>query len=132
MTDIKEHRAWVRAVTKLSIATCLMDDVVFLGIDPNIQAECREIWNRMDEIEFEMVRRIEQMEVGSPERVISELGPRPEELSGMDGVDDNTYSIYDSKGYFIGLTSRKWFEEKMNEGVQKYGLKLENGRVKYL
>ncbi len=62
MTDMREYRAWVRAVTKLSTATSLMDDVVFLGIDPSIQAECREIWNRMDELKSKMVRRIEQME----------------------------------------------------------------------
>lgn len=62
MTDIREYRAWVRAVTKLSTATSLMDDVTFLGIDPNIQTECGEIWNRMDKLKSEMVRRIEQME----------------------------------------------------------------------
>lgn len=63
MTDIRRYRAWVRAMTKLSTATSLMIDVVIIGVDPNIQAECREIWNRMDEIKSEMERKIEQMEV---------------------------------------------------------------------
>lgn len=73
MTDIKEHRAWVRAVTKLSAATSLMDDVAFLGIDPNIQAECREIWNRMDSLKHRMVHRIEEMESELEEKLEGEL-----------------------------------------------------------
>lgn len=63
MTDMREYREWVRAVTKLSTATSLMNDVVFLCIDPSIQAECSEILNRMYELRSEMVRRTEQMEV---------------------------------------------------------------------
>lgn len=62
MTDKREYRTWVRAVTKLSTATSLMGDVGFLCIDSSIHAECREIWNRMDKLKSEMVRRIEQME----------------------------------------------------------------------
>lgn len=62
MTDIKEYRAWVRAVTKLSTATSLMDDVAFLGIDQDIKTECREIWNRMYDLKSKMVRKIEQIE----------------------------------------------------------------------
>ena len=62
MTDMKEYRAWVRALTKLSTATSLMENVGFLGMDPNIQSECREIWIRMDELRSEMMRKIEQME----------------------------------------------------------------------
>ena len=62
MTDMREYRAWVRAVTKLSTAVNLMERIGFLGMDPNIRAECEEIWDRMDELKSEMMRRIEQME----------------------------------------------------------------------
>lgn len=73
MTDIKEHRAWVRAVTKLSTATSLMYDVAFLGIDPNIQAECGEIWNSMDSLKHRMLHRIEEMESELEEKLEGEL-----------------------------------------------------------
>ena len=62
MTDMREYRAWVGAVTSLSNAIRLMDNVAFLGIGPDMRAECKEIWDRMDDLKSEMVRRIEQME----------------------------------------------------------------------
>lgn len=62
MIDSKEYRTWVRAVTKLSTATNLMDDVTFLGIDPGMREECRGIWDRMDRLKHRMVRKVEEME----------------------------------------------------------------------
>lgn len=62
MTNIKEHRAWVRAVTKMSDARKAMDEIPFLGIDPDYQRECREIWDRIDHLTHLMVRRVEEME----------------------------------------------------------------------
>jgi len=62
MTDIREYRAWVRALTELSTAIQIMDNVPFLGMGPEVRAECKDIWDRMDELKSKMVRRIEQME----------------------------------------------------------------------
>lgn len=62
MTDIREYRAWVQSLTRLRIAMHAIDGVQFLGMSPEVRAECKEIWDRMDDLKSEMVRRIEQME----------------------------------------------------------------------
>lgn len=62
MTDVLEYRAWVRAVTRLSIAINTMDAVPFLGIDPEIKAECYELWERMDALKRKVESRIEKIE----------------------------------------------------------------------
>lgn len=62
MTDLIEHRAWVRAVTRISAARNIIDDVPFLGLDNDIRKECEEIWNRLDALTHRMVKRIEAME----------------------------------------------------------------------
>ena len=65
MTDIRKirmYRAWVRALTELSTAIQAMDNVPFMGMGPEARAECKDIRDRMDDLKFEMVRRIEQME----------------------------------------------------------------------
>ena len=63
MTDLIEHRAWVRAVTRISDARNIMDNVQFLGLDPDIRKECEEIWNRLDELSGRMMARIKEMEM---------------------------------------------------------------------
>jgi hypothetical protein len=62
MTAIQEYRAWVRAITRLSIAISAMDTVPFLGIGPEFRAECEELWERMDSLKSKMETRIEEME----------------------------------------------------------------------
>ena len=64
MTDLIEHRAWVRAVTRISDARNIIDNVQFLGLDPDIRKECEDIWNRLDALSRRMVKRIEEMERG--------------------------------------------------------------------
>ena len=62
MNDIREYRAWVRALTRISEARNIMDNVQFLGLDPDIRKECEEIWIRLDELSGRMSIRIEAME----------------------------------------------------------------------
>lgn len=62
MTDLIEHRAWVRAVTRISDARNIMDNVQFSRLDPDIRKECEDIWNRLDELSDRMMKRIEAME----------------------------------------------------------------------
>ena len=57
-----EHRAWVRAVTRISDARNIMDNVQFLGLDNDIRKECEEIWNRLDTLSNRMMDRIREME----------------------------------------------------------------------
>lgn len=68
MTDIREYRAWIRALTKLSDASIMMENTPFLGIDPDIKRELNEIWNKMDGLKHRMVRRIEDMEFDLEEK----------------------------------------------------------------
>ena len=62
MTELREYRAWVRAATRLSSALQMMDGVPFLGIGPDIRAECKEIWDKMDDLKGKIESKIEEME----------------------------------------------------------------------
>jgi len=62
MTSIKEYRAWIRAVTRLSVAASAMDGVPFLGIGPEFREECKEIWDKIDDLKHKMESKVEEIE----------------------------------------------------------------------
>jgi len=64
MTRIEEYRAWVQSLTQLRVAMRAMDGVPFLGIGPELRAECKEIWDRMDDLRARLIAVIDEMDAG--------------------------------------------------------------------
>ena len=62
MTDIREYRAWAQSLVRMKVAMRMMDEVPFLGMSPEIRAECKEIRDRMDDLAERMGGRLMELQ----------------------------------------------------------------------